>query len=389
MELVVPPPLDDGLDEITVAAERAVSALEAQLTALTNRVEEYRHILDERRGRIQREREELDIEFSLEVGSSYVVEAPNTGELRAAERELTQQIIRATALQRQFSEFSGLLASSARQFNESGEFFGLDAATQAIVRSASASAQETERHRLAREIHDGPAQALANAIIALEFVERAIRSSNDTSQGRALEEVERIKSTLREGLTEIRRFIFDLRPTMLADRGLVATVEHYIATYQSLFPMAIDFEAAPDLPRLTHDQELTAFRVVQEAIQNARKHARASRTIVSVAHADDSLLVTVEDNGRGFSPERVTTHMMGGAGLKGMEERAALVGATMRIDSIPGEGTRIVLEMPLGSPETERSTADPPDEAAIGDNMSEVSVAGSTMGQDSATRPAY
>ncbi|HEX5166928.1 MAG TPA: sensor histidine kinase, partial [Thermomicrobiales bacterium] len=206
-------------------------------------------------------------------------------------------------------------------------------------------------HRLAREIHDGPAQALANAIIALEFVERAIRAGGEGSAERAQEEVERIKSTLREGLTEIRRFIFDLRPTMLQDRGLVATVEHYIATYQSLFPMAIEFHAPDALARLTVDQELTAFRVIQEAIQNARKHARASRVNVDVRLREAVLAVTIEDNGRGFSPDRVTTHIMGGAGLRGMRERAALVGGDIEIESAPGEGTKIVLSLPISGTE--------------------------------------
>jgi two-component system, NarL family, sensor histidine kinase DegS len=388
VELVVPSSLDQNLDDITQQAEQAIGTLEAQLIALAVRVEEHRHFLDAQRSRVQREREELDIEFSLESGSSYVIEAPNTGELRAAERALTEQLIRTTSLQRQFSEFSNLLSSSARQFHESGEFLGLDIATQAAIRSAAAGAQETERHRLAREIHDGPAQALANAIIALEFVERAIRSNADNATSRAMEEVERIKSTLREGLTEIRRFIFDLRPTMLQDRGLAATLEHYIATYQSLFPMAIDFRADPELPRLTHDQELTAFRVVQEAIQNARKHARATRTLVQIHVDDDVLVVTIEDNGRGFSPERVTTHMMGGVGLKGMEERAVLVGATINIRSSPGEGTSIALAIPLGIGSGGVSASEAAPGAPIDNNASNIGVGDPAIQQDAASRPA-
>jgi two-component system, NarL family, sensor histidine kinase DegS len=333
------------------AAARAIRSLESRLTSLADRVENMRLELEASRGRVQREREELDIEFSLESGSTYVLEAPNTAELRAAERLLTEQTIRAVSLQRQLLEFTALLAAANRQFSSRGELLGIDAATQAAIRSAAAFAQETERHRLAREIHDGPAQALANAIIALEFVERAIRSGAEQTSVRAIEEVDRIKATLREGLTEIRRFIFDLRPTMLQDRGLAATVEHYIATYQSLFPMAIELRITEEMPSLNSDQELTAFRVVQEAIQNSRKHARASRTVVSIDRIGDDLVVSIHDNGRGFSPDRVTTHMMGGAGLRGMDERAALVGGTIDIESAPGEGTRITLMMPLRTTE--------------------------------------
>jgi two-component system sensor histidine kinase DegS len=125
------------------------------------------------------------------------------------------------------------------------------------------------------------------------------------------------------------------------------TVEHYIATYQSVFPMTIDFRVSQSLPRLSPDQELTAFRVIQEAIQNARKHSRASRVTVSIAQIEQVIFVAVSDNGRGFSPERVTTHLMGGAGLRGMRERAALVGGTISVESAPGEGTTIELQIPL------------------------------------------
>jgi two-component system sensor histidine kinase DegS len=343
----VPTGPGQSLDDVTTAAVKATQAFESRLATLAATVEQIKHDLDSNRSQIQRDREEMDIEYSLETGSSYVVESPDSAELREQERYLTEQTIRAAALQRQLTEFTTVISVSGRQLGAEGEFPGVDAQTQAAIRSAGVEAQEGERHRLAREIHDGPAQALANAIIALEFVERAIRAGGEGSAARAQEEVERIKATLREGLTEIRRFIFDLRPTMLQDRGLVATVEHYIATYQSLFPMAIEFHATDALAGLTGDQELTAFRVIQECIQNARKHARASRVVIAVRSEPDALVVRIEDNGRGFSPDRVTTHMMGGAGLRGMQERAALVGGEISIDSAPGEGTRIELSLPV------------------------------------------
>ena len=342
-------PTADGpsLDDVARAATDAIEQLEDRLADLVSTVDRIKHDLDATRSHVQRDREELDIEYSLATGSQYIVASPESAELRTREKELTVEALRAGSMHRQFSEFLTFISSSVRQFSSQGELLGMDAATQAAVRSAAIATQETERHRLAREIHDGPAQALANAIIALEFVERAIRGG-DGSMSRPLEEVERIKSALREGLTEIRRFIFDLRPTMLQDRGLIATVEHYIQTYQSLFPMAIALDAGTVTAALTAEQELTAFRVVQESIQNARKHARASSILVTVIEDLRDLQVTVIDDGRGFSPERVTTHMMGGAGLRGMEERAALVGGTIGIVSSPGEGTTITLTIRLG-----------------------------------------
>jgi two-component system sensor histidine kinase DegS len=346
MENLVSIPHGLNLDDIIHRATEAIQNLEEQLAALVSDVDYIKSDLDTNRARVQRDREEMDIEYSLAIGSQSIVPAPDSTDLRTHERALTDQTIRAASLHHQFVEFMSFIATSARQFSADGALLALDAATQAAIRSAAIAAQETERHRLAREIHDGPAQALANSIIALEFVERAIRNS-DTAPTRPLEEVERIKSSLREGLTEIRRFIFDLRPSMLQDRGLVATIEHYIASYQSLFPMAIDFRAEDELPQLSVDQELTAFRVIQEAIQNARKHARATTVDVSIKSCGNEFVIVAVDNGRGFSPERVTTHLMGGAGLKGMQERAALVGGEIAIQSAPGEGTTVELRFPL------------------------------------------
>lgn len=339
--------LSQSLEDCAAEALAIIAAFESRLTSLSSQVDELRQQLDSHRARVQREREELDIEYSLESGSTYVVEAPGTDQLRTVEHMLIDRTIRASRLYRQLTEFTALISTTQRQFISDDELMGSDAATQAAIRSAAALAQEVERQRLAREIHDGPAQALANAVIALEFVERAIRSGGELAQSRSLEEVERIKTTLREGLTEIRRFIFDLRPTMLQDRGLAATVEHYVATYQSLFPMPIELRIDPKLPRLSHDQELAAFRVIQESIQNARKHARATHTYVDVARRDTALLISIVDDGRGFSPDRVIAHTMGGAGLTGMRERAALVGGQLTIFSEPGEGTRVELHIPL------------------------------------------
>jgi two-component system sensor histidine kinase DegS len=164
----------------------------------------------------------------------------------------------------------------------------------------------------------------------------------------ALDEIERIKGSLREGLTEIRRFIFDLRPTMLQDRGLIATIEHYIATYRSILPLNVELHTVDHVPRLTHDQELTAFRVIQESLHNSTKYARASQVAVNIAIRDDSsITVSIRDDGRGFEPDQVSAHTMGGSGIKGMCERAELVGGAVTVKSSPGQGTCINLVLPL------------------------------------------
>lgn len=345
------------LDDLRQSAIEAVRALEVRMAQLVGETTEVVENLDDERAQVQREREERDILFSLSGGLSEIVEAPDTGELRATEHALFDEALHARSLSHNLADFSGVLSVSRRHLEDHDTLPDFDDATQLTVRMAELRALEQERRRFARDIHDGPAQAFANAIIGLEFVERAIRVGGENPQERALNEIERIKGSLREGLTEIRRFIFDLRPTMLQDRGLIPTLEHYIGTYQSIFPMAVELTIQPDLPRLTNEQELACFRTIQESIQNASKHARASRVDVAILQSTDGAVeICIQDDGRGFNPERVIEHAMGGAGLKGMRERAELLGGVLDIASAPGEGTRIALRVPIIAPNLEPAT---------------------------------
>jgi two-component system sensor histidine kinase DegS len=332
------------IEEIREAALSAITQLAGRIDVLAQSLADLRDARDEERSKVQREREERDILHSVEIGTNDITAAPGTEILREIEHQLTEEHLRAGSLIRQLTDFSSVLNLAERQLDTNSALPDLDAATELQVKSSEIRVREEERRRFARDIHDGPAQAFANAIIGLEFVERAIRVSGADN---AIGEIERIKGTLREGLTEIRRFMFDLRPTMLQDRGLVPTIQHYVATYQSIFPMMVELTLDEDLPRLSDEQELTAFRMIQEAIQNASKHARADRVEVAIVHAEDGgTTVAVHDNGRGFIPDRVTAHALGGTGLRGMRERADLTGAILSIFSEPGEGSLITLHFP-------------------------------------------
>jgi two-component system sensor histidine kinase DegS len=152
---------------------------------------------------------------------------------------------------------------------------------------------------------------------------------------------------MREGLTEIRRFIFDLRPTMLSQRGLAATVEHYIQTYRHLFTGEVHLAIPDDLPILTTDQEMTAFRVIQESLQNVHRHARATETWVTISSDADSLQVEVRDNGQGFRQTGMLSSPSGGFGVSGMRERAEVIGASLTISGGNGDGTAVRLRIPL------------------------------------------
>lgn len=340
-------PSHDSLEQLVQRAHAAIRNLEAEIASIASAVGELSSQLTDERTAVQQEREEKDIYYSLETGTPYLVAAPDTVELRAREKELLESSIRATTLERRLSDFASVLAVSSRQFETDGELPDVDSATELSLRIARIQAQEEERRRFAREIHDGPAQAFANAIIGLEFVERAIKTDPGNEPTPALGEIERIKGSLREGLTEIRRFMFDLKPTMLQDRGLVPTIQHYADAYRSILPMTVEIHADADLPRMTQDQEMTAFRVIQESLHNATKYARASNVRVDVkAQKDDSIAITISDDGRGFDPSQVTAHSMGGTGIRGMRERAELVGGTFHVESAPGHGTKVYLVLP-------------------------------------------
>ena len=341
---------EGDLDQFIQIALDAIRHLESEIAGLSTQVGDVNSAITNERTSVQQEREEKDIYYSLEAGTPYLVSAPDSMELRERERVLTEASIRAATLERRLHDFSTVLAVSRRQFETEGGLPDIDAAGELALRIARIQAQEDERRRFARDIHDGPAQAFANAIIGLEFVERAIKVGS--GEAPALSEIERIKGSLREGLTEIRRFMFDLKPTMLQDRGLVFTIEHYVNTYQSVLPMDVELATDEHLPSLTFDQEMTAFRVIQESLHNATKYARANRVDISIQNRqNNSVTVTVRDDGRGFDPTQVTVNSMGGTGIKGMKERADLVGGAFKVESEPGKGCCVYLVLPASDPE--------------------------------------
>ncbi|MDI3341329.1 MAG: sensor histidine kinase [Sphaerobacter sp.] len=347
--------LPDALSAVKQAIDEGIGGLEGRLDAIATELRSTLAELERERAQVQRAVEER--ELSQRLGTVEPGRGPSTAELRRREDVITHEYMRVTVLYRQLTDFLGLLASSRQQFRAEEKLPGHDDAQRLAIRQAMIRAQEGERHRLAREIHDGPAQVLANAIIGLEFVERSICATASEQAQHLVSEIERIKLALREGLTEIRRFIFDLRPTMLTQRGLAATIEHYIETYRKLFSSEVELVLPPRMPRLTPEQELTAFRVIQEALQNVQRHARSTRVQVSITCEDDQVTVRVRDNGQGFRPSAVRATSTSGFGLTGMQERAEVIGGRVTVRSRPGKGTEVTLVMPL----TRRSVDEPPD----------------------------
>ena len=216
--------------------------------------------------------------------------------------------------------------------------------------------QESERRRIALDLHDGLGQTLS--LVKLS-VEEALRSVNAGSPAQAAQTLSHIGPTVKSALDELRRIAMNLRPSTLDDLGVVATLSWYFRELESACPqMTLQREVnvlESDVPELL---KITIFRIVQEASGNALKHARAQRLRVSLQRRDGTLALLIEDDGQGFEPELASSkHEFGrGLGLQSMRERAELSGANYLCTTAPGKGTRIEVRWP--TPEAFERTLD-------------------------------
>ncbi|MEJ2554795.1 MAG: GAF domain-containing sensor histidine kinase [Anaerolineae bacterium] len=208
--------------------------------------------------------------------------------------------------------------------------------------------EEEVRRRLARELHDGPTQMLAAIIMSVNFVKQAIAHN---SLGHALQELEEMLPVAEKALRQVRTLLFDLRPVILETQGLVPALQSYAQRLRETEGLNVVLNVGGEFDRLAHNAEVAIFSVVQEAITNAKKHAHASRIEIEVTPDDDNLAVVVRDNGVGFDTKAVTAHYeeRGSLGLLNMKERAEIMEGTLSISSQPGQGTAVVLRLPLAT----------------------------------------
>jgi two-component system sensor histidine kinase DegS len=209
-------------------------------------------------------------------------------------------------------------------------------------------AQESERSRLAQEIHDGPAQVLSNAIFQVEYIERVI----DHDDRLARTELRFLRELLRRELGSVRTFISQLRPPVLDELGLDGAIADAVARTTALTGLAITTELLASAQRLTEMQQTVVLRVVQEALQNVRKHGGASSVIVASVIEGDDWVLTVRDDGRGFDVGAVAARGRRNFGLQFMQERAELIGARFEVHSRPDGGTIVRLAIPVGAEES-------------------------------------
>jgi len=209
-------------------------------------------------------------------------------------------------------------------------------------------AQEAERSRLAQEVHDGPAQALTNAIFQVEYIERVLEQ--DTRLART--ELRFLRDLLRRELGDVRSFITQLRPPLLEQLGLDGAIGDTVDTMATLTGLPIEATLEAPADGLKDAEQTVALRVVQEALQNVRKHAAATRITVTTRMNGMDWILEVRDDGRGFDVGTVAARGRRNFGLQFMRERAELVGARFEIRSRPAGGTVVVLAIPTGEENT-------------------------------------
>ncbi len=218
----------------------------------------------------------------------------------------------------------------------------LDPAVASLARMIQT--QEQLRQRIAQQLHDGPAQDLANVVLSAEICERAM----ERDRARAHEELINLKNAVSSTLQETRKFIFELRPMTLDDLGLIPTLRRYTQDLANKSGIQISFSMRGPERRLPSPIEVSLFRIAQEALGNVVAHANASQALVTFALHELGATLTIEDDGQGFHVEEVMAEVnqRKTVGLPSMLERAEMLGTRLQVESMPGRGTKIELTVP-------------------------------------------
>ncbi|MEN1759730.1 sensor histidine kinase [Anoxynatronum sibiricum] len=203
--------------------------------------------------------------------------------------------------------------------------------------------QEEERRRVSREIHDGPAQTFSNILLKIDLCEKLM----NIDMKRAREETASLKQIVRQSTKEIRKIIYNLRPMAIDDLGLEPTLRRYIEDFETDSGLKIVFEVVGELQLEDAIHKLALFRVVQEALNNVNKHAKATACTVMLKKESEQVMLMIRDNGRGFDLNRVRVSQENGFGIMNMKERVELLNGNLKIDSTPGQGTILTVTLPL------------------------------------------
>lgn len=216
---------------------------------------------------------------------------------------------------------------------------GAGKSTQASIEGII-QAQESERQRLSRQMHDGPAQALSNFILQTEIAMRLM----DVDVAQAREELNSLKASAMSTFQKVRNFIFELRPMMLDDLGLVPTIKRYADTSKEQTGMEIAVTVSGQERRMESYIEVMIFRALQELLGNASRHSQATMIKIMIDMSETSVKVTVDDNGKGFNAD--VLEQGNSLGLNLIRDRVEMLGGSFELDSVIGKGTRVTFVIP-------------------------------------------
>ena len=346
---------DSRFDELYAEAKSTLGYGANSLRSVTER---YREAYHDTLGRWHRLRDQVEIAdrapMSRGTSGTDPAAAAEAGAEDARQRALRAEVERLTAdLGRHQQELSKLELSvrsmeNAWLFLERGDASLLaevaDASLQTDMQMRIVQAQEAERSRLAQEVHDGPAQALSNAIFQVEYIERVL--NEDVRM--AGSELHFLREILRRELGEVRTFISQLRPPLLDELGLDGSILDAVESVAAMSGATVQTDLNAPGDGLNPTQQTAVLRIVQEALQNVRKHASASRTVVATRIESSDWIVEITDDGRGFEVGAVAARGRRNFGLQFMRERAELIGAKFEVRSRPGGGTVVSLSIPVG-----------------------------------------
>jgi len=228
---------------------------------------------------------------------------------------------------------------------------GIDPSSDAEDESVEAAQRvlgslEAERERLYRDVHDGPAQVLANAIFEVEYLERIAERAPAEMRQTLKTELANIKGQFRGSLDSVRAMIYDLRPPELTELGLAEAMRNYASEWELRCGIKVTSQLDLKDTGLSPTDELAVYRIMQEALQNVHKHAHASAVGIAWSRANDNWVLHVTDDGMGFDLVKAARHKKS-VGLLSMRERAELIGGTLQIQSTPGKGTAVTLLLPV------------------------------------------
>jgi two-component system sensor histidine kinase DegS len=268
-----------------------------------------------------------------------------TEQARAEARQATEQAraeaqLRVTEAQ---SEAAAAIAEAEARAQALPSIGGIPGALPALEIH---QAVEAERLRIARDLHDGPAQVLSNLVLEAEIIERLLKRDPDL----VIAELQEFRNSIKNAVADVRRFMFDLRPDSLDDLGLIATLRRLTTEWQQHTGVVCRLNIMGDERRLPPPIEEALFRIIQEALNNVRHHAQARTVEVNLDVRPDRVGLRVRDDGKGFDPSRAPEP---GArrqlGVVGMRERAAAVGGRLEVRSREGSGTEIEGDFPLAN----------------------------------------